>query len=172
MVPGLRDWVWPDPQEEGWRGKMSSLASPEDVSVNPQFSENSKQGDNCGGGFVENCFQTCNIFSSLSSFTAGLGDRDRPGAFREVLDKSTDRRGLELDKFRAVFSPLCWSIKKFCICSWKACCCWMRAFCKETASRDAFVSAACSEFIFAARDASWLCHNPGVWAASIYRDMR
>ena len=43
MVPGLRDWVWPDPQEGGWRGKMSSLASPEDVSVNPQFSENSKQ---------------------------------------------------------------------------------------------------------------------------------
>ena len=43
----------------------------------------------------------------------------------------------------------------------------MRAFCKETASRDALVSADCSEFIFAARDASWLCHNPGVCAANI-----
>ena len=43
MVPGLIGWVWPGLQEGGWLGKMSSLASPEDVSVNPQFSENSKQ---------------------------------------------------------------------------------------------------------------------------------
>ena len=43
MAPGLTGWAGPVLLVGGWPGKMSSLASPEDVSVNPQFSENSKQ---------------------------------------------------------------------------------------------------------------------------------
>ena len=43
MVLALTGLVVPDLLVGEWPGKMSSLASPEDVSVNPQFSENSKQ---------------------------------------------------------------------------------------------------------------------------------